>query len=146
MSEEQQAQSDKNTKDIRYIKTTIPVVWALGLLFTFGTTLWAIATYSANKQNNEVNIQDKQFRATAALKDYFDYKLQQVRTKDSTDIASVNTNLVNLVSSTNIQLTGEIKLLREQCRRMTTESKLSRTLHYHFDNNGNRVVESVANK
>lgn len=143
MSEEQQTQADKNTFDIRRLKN---IVWIIGILFTCIGTIWGLATRSANKDNAEINYKNSQLQATVSLKNYFDYRLQQLRTKDSTDIASINTNFINLVNSTNLQLTGEIKLLREQCRRMTTESKLSRTEHYYYDKNGNRVVESVANK
>lgn len=143
MSEEQQAQADKNTFDIRRLKN---LVWILGILFTCIGTIWGLATRSANKDNAEANYKADNYRHFDDIKAFISQQVQGVRTKDSTDIASVNINLTNLYNSGHIETTGEIKLLREQCRRMTTESKLSRTLHYHFDNNGNRVVESEVNK
>lgn len=143
MSEEQQAQVDKNTFDIRKVKN---LVWILGILFTCVGTIWGLATKSANKDNAEANYKSDNNKHFDDMKQFINTAVQGVRTKDSTDIATVNNTMVNLNNSQRLEMSGQIRLLREQCRRMTMESKLSRTLHYHFDNNGNRVVESVENK
>jgi hypothetical protein len=139
MSEEQQAQADKNTFDIRRLKN---LVWIAGTLFTLGGIIWGLAVRTTNKDNadtafkaNETIFQADQKKQNEDIKKYIDQSNQRTRTKDSIDIVYGNGNLAN-----------QIKLLREECRRMMTESKLSRTLHYRFDNNGNRVVESEANK
>jgi hypothetical protein len=150
MSNEQQVQQDKNTFDIRKIKN---VIWILTVLFGCGTFIWGLAARSTNKDNadmafkaNQTTFQADQKRQNEDMKKYIDQSNQRTRTKDSTDIASVNATLINLVNTTRLEMSGEIRLLRLQCHQMTTESKLSRTEHYFFDKNGNRVVESEANK
>lgn len=143
MSEEQQAQADKNTKDIRSIKYAIPVVWAIGILIAGGGIVWNVAVRSTNKENTEANYKADNARQFNDMKRYIALQSQNTRTKDSTDIASVRTDMINLINTYQITTNGEIKLLREECRR---SMNLSFGEHYHYNSQGKRVVTAVENR
>lgn len=137
MSDEQKTQQlDKNSSDIRKFKIAVPVIWAIGILITASGILWEVAVHSANKDNAEINFRADQERQSQGMKSYFDSRIQQLRTKDSTDISTVSLNVVNLINQNAIQTSGEIRLLREQCRRMMSSGG---TLMHTYDNNGNVV-------
>lgn len=143
MSEEQQAQADKNTRDIRTFKVGLPIMWFCGVLFTFGGFVWVIATYSANKTNTEVTYKADQSRQSDDLKKYLLIVIQQFRTKDSTDIANYHSDLANAIYTHQITTDDEIRLLREQCKRVIN---LSYGEHFHYDENGKRIVTAEENR
>lgn len=143
MSDEQIAQAEKNTRDIRSFKVAVPLTWLAASLITGASILWGIATYSANKVNADKNYKADQIRQSQDMKKYFDNRLQQLRTKDSTDISTVNANVLNMINSNQIKTDDEIGLLREQCKR---GMNLSYGEQYHYDNTGKRIVTAVRNK
>lgn len=140
MSEEQQAQI---TKDIRSIKYAVPIVWAIGILIAGGGIVWGIATRSANNINTEANYKVDNARNFSDMKKYISQQSQGVRTKDSTDIATSYTNLLNIINTYQITTNGEIKLLREECRRGMSTSFGER---YHYNSQGKRIVTAVENR
>lgn len=146
MSDDTKAQLDRNSQDIRNWKIRIPILWGLGILITLGSTLWGGAVYYTNKVNDEAAFRIGQKNQTTEMKQYIDESLQKQSTKESNDINTLSITLTGVINTNQSQTADAIKLLREECKRMMMESRESRTLHYHYDENGQRDVTSSQNK
>jgi hypothetical protein len=135
-------QSDKNTFDIRQIKAKIPIIWAIGVLIAGSGIVYGIATRSANKENNDANYKADNARSFADMKMFVARECQSIRAKDSTDIADNHKEMLNALNIYQITTNGEIKLLREECRK----GMMPYGEHYYYSPDGSRHVAAVKNK